>query len=82
MGLLLPPWVTTRMFAWAMEIIKADPNSSDNAFHWSQVILNFPGSAIYDPSTPTVYIWNQYLACIAGECKTFVDNLRSIGATW
>ena len=81
MDLLSLPWVTTRLFAWAMNIIKGDRNSSDNPFHWSQVILNCPGSAIYDTSIPIVYKWNQELGCIDGDCKTFVDNLRYIGTT-
>ena len=29
-----------------------------------------------------VYKWNQGLGCIDRDCKTFVDDLRYIGATW
>ena len=78
MGLLLPPWVTTRFFAWDMEIRKGDCNSSDNKFNWSQVILNCPGSGSYNISMPRVYKWNKNLGCIAGDCNNFVDDHRPI----
>ena len=59
MGLIFSPWVATKIFEWAIDIIKVDSNSSDNNFHWSQVILNYPGSVICDPLMTRVYKWNQ-----------------------
>ncbi len=81
MGMLPSPWVTTRLFAWAMEIIKGDRTEVLNPFHWSRVVLNCPGDPTYDPTMPRVYKWNDRLKAIAGDCKTFVDDLRSVGAT-
>ena len=81
MGMLPSPWVTTRLFAWAMEIIKGDRTDESNPFHWSKVVLNCPGDPDYDPTLPRVFKWNDKLKVIAGDCKTFVDDLRSIGAT-
>ena len=81
MGLRSSPWVTTRLFAWAMEIIKGDRRDPLNPFHWTEVRLNLPGSSEYDPSSPRVYRWNPIALAIACECVTFVDDLRSIGPT-
>ena len=77
MGMLLPPWVTTRLFAWAMEINKGDRTVESNPFHWSEVILNCPGDPNYNPTMPRLYKWNAKLKAIAGDCKTFIDHLRS-----
>jgi len=30
---------------------------------------------------PRCYKWNDVLGCIAADCVTFVDDLRTIGAT-
>ena len=81
MGMLPSPWVTTRLFAWAMEILKGDRRDPSNPFHWSEVKLNLPGSSCYDPAMPRVFKWNELHKCIATDCKTFMDDLRSIGAT-
>ncbi len=82
MGLLSSPWVTTRLFAWAMEIIKGDRRDPRNPFHWTHVVLNCPGGMpSYDPTMPRLYKWNPVSESIAGDCKTFVDDLRSIGPT-
>ena len=81
MGLTSSPWVTTRLFAWAMEFIKGDRRDPMNPFHWTEVRLNLPGDPKYDPSLPRVYRWNPVALAIACECVTFVDDLRSIGPT-
>ena len=81
MGMTPSPFVTIRLFAWAMEIIKGDRRNKDNPFYWSEVKLNCPGSPDYDPSMPRVYKWNDILGCIAADCVTFVDDLRTIGFT-
>jgi hypothetical protein len=82
MGMTPSPYVTIRLFAWAMEMIKGDRTDPDNPFHWSEVHLNCPGAENYDPTMPRVYKWNKALKCIAADCVTFVDDLRTIGATW
>ena len=81
MGMTPSPFVTIRLFAWAMEIIKGDRLDKNNPFYWSEVRLNCPGSPDYDPSMPRVYKWNDVLGCIAADCVTFVDDLRTIGFT-
>ena len=82
MSILFFPWATTRIFSWDMDIIKGDFKSLDNPFHWYQEILNSPRSVSYNNSIPRVYKWNQELVCIIREWRTFVDDLRSTGATW
>ena len=81
MGMLPSPWVTTRLFAWAMEIIKGDHTCKANPFYWSSVEMNCPGSPNYDPSMPRAYKWNDQIMAIACDCRTFVDDLRAIGPT-
>ena len=31
---------------------------------------------------PIVYKWNKKLRCISGDCKTFFNDIRYIGAMW
>ena len=81
MGLVSSPYATTRIFAWAMEIIKGDRFDPANPFAWDKVILNLPGSESYDPSMPRVYKFNSLLGVISADCKTFMDDSRGIGAT-
>ena len=81
MGMLPSPWITTRLFAWAMEIIKGDRLDETNPFYWSEIVLNLPGMDTYDPSMPRVYKWNDLIGAIACDCRTFMDDLRSIGPT-
>ena len=81
MGMRPSPWVTTRLFAWGMEIIKGNRLEERNPFHWTIVVINCPGMAAYNPMMPRLYKWNPLLSSIASDCKTFVDDLRSIGAT-
>ena len=81
MGLVSSPFATTRIFAWAMEIIKGDRFDPANPFAWDKVILNLPGSESYDTSMPRVYKFNSLLGVISSDCKTFMDDSRGIGAT-
>ena len=63
----------------AQEICGADPLDINNPFHWSQVVLNLPGSEDSNPSLPLVYKINKVLNRIAGNCVTFVDDIRVKG---
>ena len=80
MGMSPSPFVTIRLFAWAMEIILGDHTDPNNPFYWSEIRINCPGSPDYDPSLPRCYKWNDVKKCIAADCVTFVDDLRTIGA--
>ena len=64
-----------------MEIINGDRREENNPFHWTEVKLNCPGSPDYDPTMLRVYKRNGLLGCIAADRVTFVDDLRTIGAT-
>ena len=43
MGLVSSPFATTRIFAWAMEIIKGDRFDPKNPFAWDKVVINPSG---------------------------------------
>jgi hypothetical protein len=59
MGMRPSPFVTVRLFAWAMEIIKGDHMDPTNPFHWTNVVVNCPGTPEYNPSLPRLYyMWN------------------------
>ena len=79
MGFVSSPFLTCRLFAWAMEVIKGDRLSPTNPFHWTHAVLNLPGMESFDPSMPRVYKFNPLTASIACDCKTFVDDSRTIG---
>ena len=81
MGMRPSPFVTVRLFAWAMEIIQGNRKDPSNPFHWSEVRLNCPGSPSYDPTMPRAYKWNPVALAITCNCKTFVDDSRPIGPT-
>ena len=81
MGLLSSPWVTTRLFAWAMEVIKGDRKDKGNPFHWNRVVMNCPGTDDYTPSMPRLYKWSDVWNAIAGDVRTYVDDSRTVGSS-
>lgn len=81
MGLRPSPFICTRSFAWGLEIIKGDRLSLLNPFRWDKVIVNCPGKVNYDPTMPRLFKWDSATQVIASDCKTYVDDLRTIGAS-
>ena len=79
MGLKPSPFICTRAFAWAMEIIKGNPNDPANPFFFDEVKLNLPGTVAYDPQLPRVYKWNSINDRLPCDARTFVDDIRTIG---
>ena len=81
MGFRPSPYVATQMFAWSEEIILGDHLNPSNPFFWDTVIINLPGTEGYDPVMPGVYKWDsrrKVMACFFG---TYIDDIRSGGAT-
>ena len=55
MGISPSPYLVTKDLMKLEQIIRGDRNALENIFGWTKVILNFPGSSLYDPSIPWVY---------------------------
>ena len=81
MGFVPSPYVSCRLFSWAMEVIRGDRLLESNPFHWTKVVLNLPGMTDFDQSMPRVYKWNPKTKAIACDCKTYVDDTRTVGPT-
>ena len=81
MGMLPSPYVTIRLFAWAMEIIKGNQHDCSNPVHWMEVKLNCPGASCYNPALPVAFKWNPLVNGIACDCKTFVHDSCTAGPT-
>jgi hypothetical protein len=47
-------YLTLRMFARALELVKGNPQDMQNHVHWQEVILNVPSALNYDPGLPCV----------------------------
>ena len=63
----------------AQEIAAGDPLNIENPFHWSEIVLNLPGSDKFNPRLPWVYKLNKVTNRIAGDFVTFVDDIRVTG---
>ena len=81
MGLVSPPFATTRIFSWDMELITGDKKRSSNNFFWDVAIHNSPGTTYYDPTMPRLYIWDSVRGKLSAVYKTYVDDLKTIAAT-
>ena len=79
MGFTFSPFIAVRGHSVGMEHIIGNRRDTGNPFHWSSVILNYPGTPSYDPTMPRVYKWNDVAKAIAGDQKTYVDDTRAIG---
>jgi hypothetical protein len=47
-------YLTLRMFARALELVKVNLQDMKNPFHWQEVVLNLPSALNYDPGLPRV----------------------------
>ena len=68
-----------RHLSLAQEVAKGDPLDPSNPFRWDRVVMNMPASEEFDPSMPWIYKRNDRVGKIAGDCVTFVDDIRVTG---
>jgi hypothetical protein len=47
-------YLTLRMFARALKLVKGNPQDMQNPFLWQEVVLNLPSAPNYDPGLPRV----------------------------
>jgi hypothetical protein len=73
------PYMALRMFARALEFAKGDPNDTNNAFHWDDIVLNLPGMKDYDPGRPRVMKLTHGI--LSADLVTFYDDGRVFGST-
>ncbi len=80
MGFRLLPYNSVRTYLVAKEIIRGDRHDHTNAFQWSSVMLNLPGTPGYQPSA--VWISKQRVDnLLASNMVCFVDNQRVTGSS-
>ena len=73
------PYLACRMLTLAEESARGDPLDENNPFFWDRIVLNLPGSEIFNPSMPWVCKLNSKVNRIAADFITFVDDLRVTG---
>jgi hypothetical protein len=56
-----------------------EETDKSNPLRWDEVRLNLPGDPAFDPTLPKVIKWDMLINNIAGDVKTFVDDLRALG---
>jgi hypothetical protein len=75
MGFKASPYNSMRMYLVAEEIIRGDRHDPENAFQWSHLCLNLPGSKGYKPA----WAWiskRRKDNSLASNFVCFVDNQR------
>jgi hypothetical protein len=77
MGLRPSPYVTIKTLFLGYESVMGDRHDARNAFRWSLMVQNLPGSATYDPTMLWVYRIRDN-GRIANIIKIYVDDLRPI----
>ena len=75
MGFKSSPYNSVRTYLIAEEIIRGDPADESNAFQWSHVRLNLPGTPEYDPGESWISKRRQD-GSLADDFATFVDDQR------
>ena len=80
MGFAPSPYNSIKMALIAEEVIRGDRADVTNPFHWSEVRMNLPGSATYDPTRSWIMKFRSdgLSAC---DFFTFVDDERIKGPT-
>ncbi len=59
MGFRPSPYNSIGMYLIVEEIIRGDRDDPDNAFQWSHLLLNLPGTENYKPSLTWVSKWRK-----------------------
>ena len=67
-------------FPLAEEVIRGDPDDEFNAFQWSDVRLNLPGSPGYTPGEAWISKRRRD-GSLASDFATFVDDQRVMGGS-
>jgi hypothetical protein len=79
MGFRPSPYYSVRFYYWAEEFAIGDRRKQSNPLRWDEVRLNLPGDPAFNPTLPRVMKWDLMINNIAGDIKTFVDDLRASG---
>ena len=80
MGFKASPYNSVRTYLIAEEVIRGDPDDESNAFQWSDVRLNLPGSPEYVPGESWISKRRRD-GSLASDFATFVDDQRVIGGS-
>jgi hypothetical protein len=78
MGLHSSPCQACQGMTWALEIIFADRNDSQNVFRHNRVRLNLPGHHDCNPTRPWVHKERKD-GSVASDAHVHVDDLRAAG---
>jgi hypothetical protein len=82
MGSRPSPYNAIQFYYLAEEFVRGNHMDSNNPFFWDKVVLNLPGSVLFDPTRPKVMKWDSENSWIAPEdLIVFVDDLRGSGPT-
>ena len=80
MGFKASPYNSVRMYLVAEEVIRGDCHDPNNAFQWSHLRLNLPGSKGYTPSRSWISKQRGDNS-LASDVVCFVDNQRVTAST-
>ena len=82
MGFKPSPYITIRLRLLVEDVVRGDHRDPSNPYHWEAVVLNLPGSAVYDPTMPWVYRvrYEDGKPVMASDHVTFVDDVRGMGS--
>jgi hypothetical protein len=78
MGFRPSPYNSIRMYLISEDIIQGDPDNPTNAFQWSHLLLNLPGTKDYKPSLAWISKQRKDKS-LASDFVCFVNNLRVTG---
>ena len=78
MGFKSSPYNSVRMYLISEEIIRGDRHNTANAFQWSTLLLNLPGTPCYWPALDWISK-RRNDESLASNFVCFVDDLRITG---
>ena len=78
MGFKSSPYSSVRMYLVSEEIIRGDRHDTTNAFQWTTLLLNLPGTKGYRPALAWISK-RRNDGSLASDFVCFVDDLRITG---
>jgi hypothetical protein len=77
MGVKSSPFNCVRAYLLSEDIIKGDHLDPNNPFRWDSVVLNLPGTGMYDPVKPWIYKYDEINGKLSSFVVSYVDDLRT-----
>ena len=79
MGNKVSPFDAVKFYYLSEEFGRGNHLQEENPMRWDVIMLNLPGNKRYNPAYLRIMKWDLINGRLAGDCKTYVDDVRFTG---